>query len=125
MEESFDFQLTHDQATGITVAQLKGDLDMYSAEVVRRRLYPLAEMGRRFWVMDLGAVPFIDSTGLGALVGVMRKVQPSGGEVRLAACPKDLRRAFERVGFDTIFPFHDTVEEAVAAMTHRNPLTTA
>ena len=66
-----------------TVVEVGGEIDVYTAPVLRERLAALHESGTRHLVVDLRAVRFMDSTGLGVLVGVLKRVRLSGGSLIL------------------------------------------
>lgn len=87
------------------VVRLEGELDAYVAPELRERLRlaidaaPGGEL-----VVDLTQVTFLDSTILGALVGALRSMRASGGELRLVYPPHPAIRIFELTGLDTLFP---------------------
>ncbi len=66
-------------------------------------------------VMDLSGVPFLDSSGLGALIGAIRRLRQLGGEVAVAAPRPLIARVLHTTGFDRIVAISATVEDAVAA----------
>jgi anti-sigma B factor antagonist len=67
-------------------------------------------------VIDLSAVPFMDSAGLGALIGGIRRAREHGGEVAVACSRPTLTKLLHTTGFDRIVPVTDTLEAAVAAV---------
>lgn len=66
-------------------------------------------------VLDLGAVDFIDSAGLGVLIALLKRVSERGGDVRLARLQKQARIVFEITRAHTIFDIFDSVETALQA----------
>jgi anti-sigma B factor antagonist len=67
-------------------------------------------------LIDLGGVPFVDSAGLGALIGGIRRVRELGGDVAVA-CPRPtLTRLLHTTGFDRIVTVTETVAEAAQAL---------
>jgi len=71
--------------------------------------------GTKNAVVDLGALHFVDSSGLAALVGLNRLLSGRGGDFRLAAPNRDVRAVFELARLHRLFEIHDTVEAAVAS----------
>jgi anti-anti-sigma factor len=72
--------------------------------------------GRVRLVVDLGAVNYISSSGLRALLSVRRQAQANGGDVVLCGMNSRVREVFEMIGFDKLFRVFDRVDEAAAAL---------
>jgi anti-sigma B factor antagonist len=96
------------------VLPLTGDVDLGSAPALRQRLSELTEEAPSFLVIDLAGLDFIDSTGLGVLVGTLRRVRAAGGDVRLAAPRSGIARVFSVTGLDRVFSLYPTVDDAKA-----------
>ena len=95
-----------------TVARPDGDrIDIESALRFRSELLELVKSRRRV-VLDLAAVEFIDSSGLGALVSALKAARTGGGELRLAALRPNVRQLLEIMRLDRVFSLYGTVEEA-------------
>ncbi len=91
-----------------------GELDAYTVSMFRDALADLSDRPRL--VIDLSEVPFMDSAGLGALIGGIRRTRENGGEVAVACSRPTLTRLLHTTGFDRIVPVTETVELAVAAV---------
>lgn len=102
------------QNDGHTVCRPVGELDAYTVASFRDALSGLADHGRV--VIDLSEVPFMDSAGLGALIGGIRRAREHGGEVAVACSRPTLTRLLHTTGFDRIVPVTDTLDAAVAAV---------
>ncbi len=92
--------------------KLNGALNARSAEAAKQTFKELAHKGGQRIIVDLSEVPFIDSSGLAALVSGLKTF---GGEVknlRLAAPQSQARLLFELTMFDRVFQIYDAVEEA-------------
>jgi len=103
-----------DQAADYTVCRPKGELDAFTVSQFRESLAELASSARL--VIDLSEVPFIDSAGLGALIGGIRRTREQGGDVSVACNRSTLIRLLRTTGFDRIVTVADTVEEAASAL---------
>ncbi|MCI0347504.1 MAG: STAS domain-containing protein, partial [Chloroflexi bacterium] len=68
----------------------------------------------RKFLIDFAGAAYIDSSGLGALVALSRRVRDAGGELRLSGLNEDLRSLFELTKLDTLFAIADTPEQALA-----------
>ena len=91
-----------------------GELDAYTVGQFREQLAELATSRRL--LIDLSAVPFMDSAGLGALIGGIRRAREAGGDVAVACSRPTLTRLLHTTGFDRIVPVTETVEAAASAL---------
>jgi anti-anti-sigma factor len=106
-----------DRATtdGARVLHPTGDVDAYTAPDLRADLHAATGSGAPVVVVDLSDVTFIDSAGLGALVGAHRRMLEAEGRLRLVRPPRLVARAFELTGLDTVLDFYDDRDAALAA----------
>jgi anti-sigma B factor antagonist len=91
-----------------------GELDAYTVGQFRESLGDLASTGRL--IIDLSEVPFMDSAGLGALIGGIRRAREAGGQVAVACSRPTLTRLLHTTGFDRIVPVTESIDDAVAAL---------
>lgn len=103
-----------EETDGYTLCRPVGELDAYTVTTFRESLGELAN--RPQVVIDLSDVPFMDSAGLGALIGGIRRARENGGEVAVACSRPTLTRLLHTTGFDRIVPVTETVDDAVAAL---------
>ena len=96
------------------VLEIGGEIDVYTAPRLRERLVELVAGGAKHVVVDLGRVEFLDSTGLGVLVGAHRRLRASHGSLRLVCPHERLLKIFRITGLDSVFEIHRSVEEATA-----------
>ena len=97
-----------------TLCRPVGELDAYTVTQFREALGELASRPRL--VIDLSSVPFMDSAGLGALIGGIRRAREQGGEVAVACSRPTLTRLLHTTGFDRIVPVVPTLEAAASAL---------
>lgn len=97
-----------------TVVEVSGDIDNFTAPQLREELLAVHQTGARIIVVDLAATDFLDSSALGALVGVQKSVEPGGAVVRVVCTKSNLRRVFEITRMTEVVPIFDSVDEAVA-----------
>src|SRR3954452_22241654 len=91
-----------------------GELDAFTVSQFRQALAELASNPRL--LIDMRSLPFVDSAGLGALIGGIRRARGPGGGVAVACNRPTLTRLLRTTGFDRIVTVADTVEEAAAAL---------
>ncbi|GAC1659866.1 MAG: anti-sigma factor antagonist BldG [Candidatus Elarobacter sp.] len=96
------------------VFELIGSLDIATSPTVRAALTSASERGSHRLVVDLGGVDFLDSTGLGALIGGQRRAKEFGGEVRLVAKEGQILRLLRITGLLNVFAVYPTLEDAVS-----------
>ncbi|MCS5678023.1 MAG: STAS domain-containing protein [Acidimicrobiales bacterium] len=96
------------------VCRPAGELDAYTVAQFREALTELAD--ESYVLVDLSDVPFMDSAGLGALIGGIRRARENDGDVAVACNRPALTRLLHTTGFDRIVPVRETVEEAVLAL---------
>jgi anti-sigma B factor antagonist len=90
------------------------DLDASNAGDFKRDMAPVLEAHSRL-VLDLSRVRFVDSSGLGAFISCLRKLNAAGGDLKLCGMTKPVRGVFELVRMHRVFDILDTPEEAVRA----------
>jgi anti-sigma B factor antagonist len=101
-------------AGGVTVIRVDGQLIVSNRQELKELVHRGLEGGARKFLIDFGATGYIDSSGLGALVSLSKRVRETGGELRLAGLNEDLRSLFELTKLDTLFAIADTPEQALA-----------
>jgi len=85
----------------------KGEIDVHTATALRDCLTDLIEQGTRQLVVDLHETSFIDSTGLGVLVGALKRARQADGDLVLAAPRRSIAKVFEVTGMDKTFEVLD------------------
>ncbi len=100
--------------TAHTVCRPKGELDAYTVGSFRDALAELNQ--EEALLIDLSEVPFMDSAGLGALIGGIRKTREANGRVAVACNRPALMRLLHTTGFDRIVTVAETLEEAETAL---------
>jgi anti-sigma B factor antagonist len=97
-----------------TVVEPKGEIDLYTAPTLKEQLSALVEQGRERLVVNLDGVEFMDSTGLGILIGALKRCREAGGELALAAPRETVQKVLRITGLDKVFSLHETVDEATS-----------
>jgi anti-sigma B factor antagonist len=100
---------------GWTVVHVTGELDVYAAPVLRAQLVDLVVGESPRLIVDMDTVTFIDSTGLGVLVGVLRRVRHHGGVLRVVATGDPVLRTMRITGLHRVFGTFASVTEATTA----------
>lgn len=90
------------------------ELDASNAGEFKRDIAPLLEANAKL-VLDLGRLRFVDSSGLGAFISCLRKVNAKGGDLKLSGMSKQVQAVFELVRMHRVFDILGTKEDAVRA----------
>jgi len=105
---------TASNGAGITVVRVEGQLIVGNRQELKQLVQEGLDRGERKFLIDCSQTGYIDSSGLGALVTLSKKVRELGGELRIAGLNEDLRSLFELTKLDTLFHISPTAEEALA-----------
>jgi anti-sigma B factor antagonist len=109
-----EFSVASSRHEDVTVVTVSGELDAHAAPALREVLDPLAAVPDCALVVDLGAVGFIDSTGLGVLVATLKHVRESSGSLDVVVSAPRVLKVFGLTGLDVVIPLHATLDEALA-----------
>jgi anti-sigma B factor antagonist len=105
--ESTPFDATIDIQDTTAVVSITGEVDLSTAPLLRKSLYSALDDGALRLILDFAGVSFIDSTGLGVIVGALKRVSESGGTLAVRAPIRPTRRVFEVTGLDRIIEIID------------------
>jgi len=99
----------------VTVIDVSGQLIVGNRQELKQRVLDEMEAGARKFLIDFDGTAYIDSSGLGVLVSLSKKIREQGGELRLANLNDDLRTLFELTKLDTLFHIAGSRAEAMAS----------
>ena len=100
---------------GITLIDVEGQLIVGIRLDLKQKVLQELEGGERKFLIDFDRTGYIDSSGLGVLVSLSKKIREQGGDLRLANLNEDLRTLFELTKLDTLFQISDSRDEALAS----------
>ena len=110
-----DLSLETRHEDGRTIIEVGGEIDVYTAPKLRDKITELVAEQSYHLVIDMEGVEFLDSTGLGVLVGGLKKVRAHDGSLQLVLTQDRLLKIFRITGLAKVFVIHDTAEAALAA----------
>jgi anti-sigma B factor antagonist len=99
----------------VVVVDVEGQLIVGNRQELKQSILDALEAGDRKFLIDFTRTGYIDSSGLGVLVSLSKKIRDEGGDLRLAGLNEDLRTLFELTKLDTLFAISNTASEALAA----------
>jgi anti-sigma B factor antagonist len=99
---------------GVTVVEVDGQLIVGNRHELKDMIQAALDRGERKLLIDFSRTGYIDSSGLGALVSISKRIREASGELRLAGLNDDLRSLFELTKLETLFTITETPEQALA-----------
>ena len=97
----------------VLVVDVEGQLIVGNRQELKQKVLEELERGERKFIVDFEKTGYIDSSGLGVLVSLSKKIRERGGELRLANLNEDLRTLFELTKLDTLFLIADSKDGAL------------
>ncbi len=97
----------------VCIVDVEGQLIVGNRQELKQKVLDELEGGARRFLIDFSNTGYIDSSGLGVLVSLSKKIREQGGELRLANLNEDLRTLFELTKLDTLFQIADTRQRAL------------
>ena len=105
-------------APNVQVVEVSGEADAAVAPDLKTLIFGGFDAGRCHLVIDLTHVEFLDSSILAVFVGAHKRVRGGSGSIQLANPPKKVREVLEVTGLDDILPVVDSVDAALATISH-------
>lgn len=99
----------------VTVVDVDGQLIVGNRQELKQKVLEELEKGGRKFLVDFTDTGYIDSSGLGVLVSLSKKIREQGGELRLSTLNEDLKTLFELTKLDTLFRIANSRQEGLSA----------
>jgi len=93
---------------------VEGEVDAHTAPQLKTAIGTAIEHGATEVIADLDQVTFMDSTGLGVLVGGLKRLRELGGELRIVCTRRPILRILEITGLDKVIPIYSALAEATS-----------
>ena len=100
---------------GVVIVGVDGQLIVSNRHELKQKVLDAVADGERKVLVDFAETGYIDSSGLGVLVSLSKRLREEGGELRLSGLNDDLRMLFELTKLDTLFTITDSADEALAS----------
>ncbi len=112
-----DFSLSRERVAGdIDVVAVRGEIDIFTAPALKREVSEAIDGGSRRIVLDLTETSFLDSTALGVIIGVSKRLRPLGGALAIVNVTPSIAKTFEITGLAELFPILETRDAAITAL---------
>src|ERR1044072_1603805 len=109
---SVDLKLDHHSEDRLTIVEVEGEIDVYTAPRLRELLIDLVNKGNFHLLVNMEKVDFLDSTGLGVLVGGLKRVRAHDGSLGLVCTQERILKIFRITGLTKVFGIFDSVDDA-------------
>jgi anti-sigma B factor antagonist len=96
------------------ILTVSGEVDVFTAPKLHEGIVQAIDSGHEKLLIDLDGVGFMDSTGLGTLVGGLKRIKERGGMLSLVCTNRPVLRILTITGLDSVFEIHNSVEDALA-----------
>jgi anti-sigma B factor antagonist len=113
--EIVDLTLETREQDGHTLLAIAGEIDVYTAPKLRDKITELVNAGHHSLILDMENVDFLDSTGLGVLVGGLKKIRAQDGTMALICSQDRLLKIFKITGLAKVFTIYSSETAALSA----------
>lgn len=100
---SEELKISEEYKNGSLYVILSGEIDIYTSQGLKERLCDIVEREKSDLKIDCSNLNYIDSTGLGILVGVLKKVKQNGNKIYLLNMKENIKKLFVITGLDKVF----------------------
>jgi anti-sigma B factor antagonist len=100
----------------VVALELEGEVDVYTAPLLRQEIMDQVDKGTKFILVRLESVEYLDSTGLGILIGGVKRLKEQGGALKLVGPSPRISRIFDITGLNRIFDVYATQADALASV---------
>ena len=114
LEAALGFNVSREGS--VTIVDVEGQLIVGNRQELKQLVLEELERGEKTFVIDFADTEYIDSSGLGVLVSLSKKIREQGGELVLASLNEDLRTLFELTKLDTLFTISDDRTQALQTL---------
>lgn len=108
-----DLSLLERDLQGFHIIEVSGEIDVYTAPKLREVIVAAIDRGNSQLIVDIEKVAFLDSTGLGVLVGALKRVRADNGSLDIVCTSERLLRIFDITGLDRVFQLHRSVDDII------------
>lgn len=97
---------------GELLVKIEGEVDVYTSIDLKKELTKLVESDQKNIIIDLENVNYMDSSGLGVLVALLKELKKIGGELKLISLPVSVKKIFDLTRLTKFFNIYNNLDEA-------------
>jgi anti-sigma B factor antagonist len=113
-----DLRIKTKTTEGVPVILLSGEVDAYTCSMFREAMIDIIDQGNPNVVVNMADVEYIDSSGLGTLVGGLKRASEKKGKIAVVASSVQIRKVFEITGLEKVFPLFENESDAALSFTN-------
>ena len=110
-----ELEVSTEHEEGFCIVSVSGEVDVYTSPQLKTVLVEAADDSCGIVIVNMDGVGFIDSSGLGVLVGALRRVREAGGDLRVVCGRDNVVKIFRITGLDRVFPMFTSLDQARGA----------
>ncbi len=111
--EVMNIRVTKEKVEDIVVIDVEGEIDVYTSTYFKKELLKVLDEGNYNIIISLDKVRYIDSTGLGILIGMLKRVKEHNGHMTVVCSNPQIRKVFTITGLIKILGMHDNLQSAI------------
>jgi len=112
-ESAVDLDVSVSEHNQVHIVTARGEIDVWTADLLRQSLRDVQSSSQPRVIVDLTEVPFVDSTGIGVLVGALKRARESSGSLHLVVSSPGVLKVLKITSLDQVFPVHTTLADAI------------
>lgn len=105
--------VTNNLENGSLLVKIEGEVDVYTSIDLKKELTRLMEAEQKKIIIDLENVNYMDSSGLGVLVALLKELKKIGGELKLISLPISVKKIFDLTRLTKFFSIYNNLDEAI------------
>ena len=102
-----------DRGENLAIVEVEGEIDLNTSDIFRNELYKVIDEGYKKLIISLDKVKYIDSTGLGILIGALKKMRMNGGKLTVVCSLPQIKKVFTITGLVDILGLHESLQQAI------------
>lgn len=104
--------ISNNLENGELLVKIEGEVDVYTSIDLKKEMTKLVESDQKRIIIDLENVNYMDSSGLGVLVALLKELKKVGGELKLICLPVSVKKIFDLTRLTKFFNIYNNLEDA-------------
>lgn len=105
--------ISNNLENGELLVKIEGEVDVYTSIDLKKEMTKLVESDQKRIIIDLESVNYMDSSGLGVLVALLKELKKVGGELKLISLPVSVKKIFDLTRLTKFFNIYNNLEDAM------------
>ena len=105
--------ISNNLESGELLVKIEGEVDVYTSIDLKKELTRLIEVKQKKIIIDLENVNYMDSSGLGVLVALLKELRKIGGDLKLISLPVSVKKIFDLTRLTKFFSIYNNLQDAM------------